>query len=281
MVTVPAYFNDRQRQATKDAGAIAGLNIVRVVNEPTAAALAYGLDTAHQGERNILVYDLGGGTFDVSLLSVEDGTFQVLATAGDTRLGGEDFDQRLIGYLADLVKTKHRLDITQDAKAMGKLKCEAEKAKRTLSSQLSARIEIEGLGSDSRVDFSEILTMGQVRRTEHRTIQEDSRASNPGTEGCRHQQGRRVRIVLVGGSTRIPKIQSLVEEFFGKQASKGVNPDEAVAFGAAVQAGVSRTPTRSLIRFILPSRVLTRDAGADHCWRKGKSCQRLDAQGPS
>ncbi|KAK3392993.1 hsp70-like protein [Podospora didyma] len=236
VVTVPAYFNDKQRQATKDAGTIAGLNVIRVVNEPTAAALAYGLDK-EEGEHNILVYDLGGGTFDVSLLSQEDGIFQVLATAGNTRLGGEDFDQRVINHLAKSFNKKHKTDIRQDLKAMGKLKREAEKAKRTLSSQLSTRIEIEGLANG--IDFSETLTRAKFEELNMDLFKETLQPVEQVLKDANFERGGVTDIVLVGGSTRIPKIQSLVEEFFGgKKASKGVNPDEAVAFGAAVQGGI-------------------------------------------
>ncbi|KAK0731445.1 molecular chaperone bip1 [Lasiosphaeris hirsuta] len=245
VVTVPAYFNDKQRQATKDAGTIAGLNVLRVVNEPTAAALAYGLNKA--GEHQVLVYDLGGGTFDVSLLSLEDGAFQVLATAGNTRLGGEDFDQRVIGHLAKKVKAHHGVDVTKDTKAMGKLKREAEKAKRTLSSQHSARIEIEGLVSG--VDFSETLTRA---RFEELNMDLFKRTMQPVEQVLRDAKVNKADvtdIVLVGGSTRIPKIQKMVEEFFGKSVSKGINPDEAVAFGAAVQAAIlgGEEPTEGIV----------------------------------
>ncbi|KAK1754988.1 hsp70-like protein [Echria macrotheca] len=235
VVTVPAYFNDRQRQATKDAGAIAGLNVVRVLNEPTAAALAYGLNKGGD-ERHVLVYDLGGGTFDVSLLSLEGGAFQVLATAGDTRLGGEDFDQRVIDHLARTAKAKHRIDITSDAKAMGKLKREAEKAKRTLSSQLSARIEIESLAKG--IDFAETLTRAKFEELNADLFEKTLNPVRQVLKDAKVDKRDVDDIVLVGGSTRIPKVQSLVESFFGKKASTGVNPDEAVAFGAAVQAGI-------------------------------------------
>ncbi|KAK3329431.1 putative Hsp70 chaperone BiP/Kar2 [Apodospora peruviana] len=236
VVTVPAYFNDKQRQATKDAGTIAGLNVLRVVNEPTAAALAYGLDKRGE-ERQVLVYDLGGGTFDVSLLSLEDGVFQVLSTAGITRLGGEDFDNRVIDHLAKKFNKKNEgLDITKDAKAMGKLKREAEKAKRTLSSQMSTRVEIDGLFDG--VDFSETLTRA---RFEELNLDLFKRTLKPVEQVLKDAGVSKEDvgdIVLVGGSTRIPKIEMMVEEFFGKKVSKGVNPDEAVAFGAAVQAGI-------------------------------------------
>ncbi|KAL2134157.1 hypothetical protein VTI74DRAFT_919 [Chaetomium olivicolor] len=235
VVTVPAYFNDKQRQATKDAGTIAGLNVVRVVNEPTAAALAYGIDKV-EGEHQVLVYDLGGGTFDVSLLALEGGTFQVLATAGNTRLGGEDFDNRVISYLADVFKGKHQLDLTKDLKAMGKLKREAEKAKRTLSSQLSTRIEIESLFNG--IDFSETLTRAKFEQLNMELFKKTLGPVEQVLRDAKVDKADVTDIVLVGGSTRIPKVRFLVEEFFGKKASGGVNPDEAVAFGAAVQAGI-------------------------------------------
>ncbi|KAF7547706.1 hypothetical protein G7Z17_g7536 [Cylindrodendrum hubeiense] len=236
VVTVPAYFNDNQRQATKDAGVIAGLNVLRVVNEPTAAAIAYGLDKT-DGERQIIVYDLGGGTFDVSLLSIDQGVFEVLATAGDTHLGGEDFDQRVINHFAKSYNKKNNVDITKDLKAMGKLKREAEKAKRTLSSQMSTRIEIEAFFEGN--DFSETLTRAKF---EELNMDLFKKTIKPVEQVLKDANVKKVEIddiVLVGGSTRIPKVQSLIEEYFnGKKASKGINPDEAVAFGAAVQAGV-------------------------------------------
>ncbi|KAL1891760.1 ATPase with role in protein import into the ER [Ceratocystis pirilliformis] len=238
VVTVPAYFNDAQRQATKDAGTIAGLNILRVVNEPTAAAIAYGLDKTNDStERQIIVYDLGGGTFDVSLLSIESGVFEVRATAGDTHLGGEDFDQRIINHFAKSFNDKHSVDVTKDPKAMGKLKREAEKAKRTLSSQKSARIDIESLYNG--IDFSLSLS-----RAKFESLNEDlfKKTLKPVTRVLEDAKANREDIddiVLVGGSTRIPRVVDLIEEYFGgKKASKGINPDEAVAFGAAVQAGV-------------------------------------------
>ncbi|KAL2168709.1 hypothetical protein VTG60DRAFT_6935 [Thermothelomyces hinnuleus] len=235
VVTVPAYFNDNQRQATKDAGMIAGLNVLRIVNEPTAAAIAYGLDKT-EGERQIIVYDLGGGTFDVSLLSIDQGVFEVLATAGDTHLGGEDFDQRIINHFAKAFNKKHGVDITTDAKTMGKLKREAEKAKRTLSSQMSTRIEIEAFYQGK--DFSETLTRAKFEELNADLFRKTLKPVEQVLKDAKISKSDVDDIVLVGGSTRIPKIQSLIEEYFGKTASKGINPDEAVAFGAAVQAGV-------------------------------------------
>ncbi|KAG5999939.1 78 kDa glucose-regulated protein [Claviceps lovelessii] len=236
VVTVPAYFNDNQRQATKDAGIIAGLNVLRIVNEPTAAAIAYGLDKT-QEERQIIVYDLGGGTFDVSLLSIDQGVFEVLATAGDTHLGGEDFDQRIINYFAKTYNKKHGVDITKDLKAMGKLKREAEKAKRTLSSQMSTRIEIEAFFDGN--DFSETLTRAKFEELNMDLFKKTIKPVEQVLKDANVKKTEIDDIVLVGGSTRIPKVQALIEEYFGgKKASKGINPDEAVAFGAAVQAGV-------------------------------------------
>ncbi|KAJ2990426.1 hypothetical protein NUW58_g2955 [Xylaria curta] len=236
VVTVPAYFNDNQRQATKDAGIIAGLNVLRIVNEPTAAAIAYGLDKTG-GERHIIVYDLGGGTFDVSLLSIDQGVFEVLATAGDTHLGGEDFDQRIINFWAKSYNKKNSVDVTKDAKAMGKLKREAEKAKRTLSSQKTARIEIESFFEGK--DFTETLTRAKFEELNLDLFKRTLKPVQQVLDDAKMKKGEVDDIVLVGGSTRIPKVQELLEEFFGgKQASKGINPDEAVAFGAAVQAGV-------------------------------------------
>ncbi|KFY72054.1 hypothetical protein V499_07778 [Pseudogymnoascus sp. VKM F-103] len=236
VVTVPAYFNDNQRQATKDAGIIAGLNVLRIVNEPTAAALAYGLDKT-DGERQIIVYDLGGGTFDVSLLSIDRGAFEVLSTAGDTHLGGEDFDQRVINFFAKQYNKKNDVDITKDLKTMGKLKREAEKAKRTLSSQMSTRIEIEAFHNGN--DFSETLTRAKFEELNMDLFKKTLKPVEQVLKDAKVKKEEVDDIVLVGGSTRIPKVQALIEEYFsGKKASKGINPDEAVAFGAAVQGGV-------------------------------------------
>jgi heat shock protein 5 len=236
VVTVPAYFNDAQRQATKDAGTIAGLTVLRVVNEPTAAAIAYGLDKTGD-ERQIVVYDLGGGTFDVSLLSIDNGVFEVLATAGDTHLGGEDFDHRVMDYFVKLYNKKHDVDITKDLKTMGKLKREVEKAKRTLSSQMSTRIEIEAFHEGK--DFSETLTRAKFEELNMDLFKRTLKPVEQVLKDAKVKKADVSDIVLVGGSTRIPKVQALLEEFFnGRKASKGINPDEAVAFGAAVQGGV-------------------------------------------
>ncbi|KAK7045728.1 ATPase with role in protein import into the ER [Paramarasmius palmivorus] len=235
VVTVPAYFNDAQRQATKDAGTIAGLNVLRVMNEPTAAALAYGLDKKGP-ESKIIVYDLGGGTFDVSLLSIEDGVFEVLATAGDTHLGGEDFDNRVIDYFVKSYNKKTGVDVSKNQRALGKLKKEVEKAKRTLSTQQSTRIEIESFENGN--DFSDTLTRAKFEELNmdlfRKTMKPVERVLKDAGVG-KHEVDE---IVLVGGSTRIPKVQQLLHNYFGKEPSKGINPDEAVAYGAAVQGAI-------------------------------------------
>ena len=236
VVTVPAYFNDAQRQATKDAGTIAGLTVARIINEPTAAAIAYGLDK-QKGERNILVFDLGGGTFDVSVLTIDDGVFEVLATNGDTHLGGEDFDQRVMTYLTKVFKKKTGKDPTTDAKALGKLKRETEKAKRALSSQLSVRVEIESFFEG--IDLSESLTRAKFEEINMDLFRNTLKPVENVMKDAGLKKTEIDEIVLVGGSTRIPKVVELLEGFFnGKTASKGINPDEAVAFGAAVQGGI-------------------------------------------
>jgi len=236
VVTVPAYFNDAQRQATKDAGTISGLNVLRIINEPTAAAIAYGLDNKG-GEKNILVFDLGGGTFDVSLLTIDNGVFEVIATNGDTHLGGEDFDRRIMDYMLKLFKKKAGKDASKDKKSIQKLRREVERAKRALSNTHQQRLEIEGFfdGADlsetiTRAKFEELCmdlfkkTLGPVEKV----LDDASLKKNQVDE-----------LVLVGGSTRIPKVQQLLQDYFnGKEPSKGINPDEAVAYGAAVQGGI-------------------------------------------
>jgi len=236
VVTVPAYFNDAQRQATKDAGTISGLNVMRIINEPTAAAIAYGLDKKG-AEQNILVYDLGGGTFDVSILTIDEGVFEVLATNGDTHLGGEDFDQRVMDYFLKLIQKKHSVDLSKDLKAVAKLRREVEKAKRALSSVHQVKVEIEGLINGE--DFSETFT-----RARFEDINGDlfKKTLDPVTQVLKDaglKKNEIDEILLVGGSTRIPKVQQLIKDYFnGKEPNRGINPDEAVAYGAAVQGGI-------------------------------------------
>ncbi|CAF0827334.1 unnamed protein product [Rotaria sordida] len=236
VVTVPAYFNDAQRQATKDAGTISGLNVMRIINEPTAAAIAYGLDKK-EGEKNILVFDLGGGTFDVSLLTIDNGVFEVIATNGDTHLGGEDFDQRVMEHFIKLFKKKTGKDIRKDNRAVQKLRREVEKAKRTLSSQHQTKIEIESFFDNE--DFSETLTRAKFEELNMDLFRSTMKPVQKVLEDADLKKTDIAEVVLVGGSTRIPKVQQLVKDFFdGKEPSRGINPDEAVAYGAAVQAGI-------------------------------------------
>ncbi|XP_037083527.1 endoplasmic reticulum chaperone BiP-like [Pollicipes pollicipes] len=236
VVTVPAYFNDAQRQATKDAGSIAGLTVMRIINEPTAAAIAYGMDKK-EGEKNVLVFDLGGGTFDVSLLTIDNGVFEVVATNGDTHLGGEDFDQRVMEHFIKMYKKKHGKDIRGNNRAIQRLRREVEKAKRALSSQHQVKIEIENFFEGN--DFSETLTRAKFEELNMDLFRGTMKPVQKVLDDADLQKKDVDEIVLVGGSTRIPKIQQLVKEFFnGKEPSRGINPDEAVAYGAAVQAGV-------------------------------------------
>merc|ERR1712102_2892 len=235
-VTVPAYFNDAQRQATKDAGVIAGMTVMRIINEPTAAAIAYGMDKK-EGEKNVLVFDLGGGTFDVSLLTIDNGVFEVVATNGDTHLGGEDFDQRVMEHFIKLYKKKKGKDLRKDNRAVQKLRREVEKAKRALSSAHQVRIEVESLFEGE--DFTETLTRAKFEELNMDLFRSTMKPVQKVLEDADMQKKDIDEIVLVGGSTRIPKIQQLVKEYFnGKEPSRGINPDEAVAYGAAVQAGV-------------------------------------------
>ena len=236
VVTVPAYFNDAQRQATKDAGLIAGLNVARIINEPTAAAIAYGLDKKGK-EQNILVFDLGGGTFDVSILTIDNGVFEVVSTNGDTHLGGEDFDQRIMDYFMKLIKRKYSKDISKDPRARQKLRREAERAKRALSSQHQVRVEIEGLAEG--VDLSEPLTRARFEELNNDLFKKTLSPVKKAMEDASFKKSDIQELVLVGGSTRIPKVQQLLKDYFdGKEPNKGVNPDEAVAYGAAVQGGI-------------------------------------------
>ncbi|TFK94634.1 heat shock protein 70 [Polyporus arcularius HHB13444] len=244
VITVPAYFNDAQRQATKDAGAIAGLEVLRIINEPTAAAIAYGLDKK-DGEFQVIVYDLGGGTFDVSLLSIEDGVFEVLATAGDTHLGGEDFDNRVIEYLVERYKTRTGTDVSSNLRAMGKLKREVEEAKRTLSNQQSARIDIESFEGGN--NFSETLTRAKFEELNMDLFRKTMQPVEQVLKDANVRKEDIADIVLVGGSTRIPKVQELLKDYFGKEPSKDINPDEAVAIGAAIQGAILSGDTDDIL----------------------------------
>jgi len=252
VITVPAYFNDSQRQSTKDAGAIAGLNVLRMINEPTAAAIAYGLDnkTNTEKEKNILIYDLGGGTFDVTLLTIEDGVFEVKATAGDTRLGGEDFDTRLVQHFTQDFKRKHKKDLSENKRSLRRLRTASENLKKTLSSSTQATIEIDSLFEG--IDYSSTITRarfeelcGDLFRQTFEPVEKvikDSKISKTNID----------EVVLVGGSTRIPKIQNQLENYFnGKALNKSINPDEAVAYGAAVQAALLSGVKDSKIQDIL------------------------------
>jgi len=249
VITVPAYFNDSQRQATKDAGAIAGLNVMRIINEPTAAAIAYGLDKKG-AEQNILIFDLGGGTFDVSLLTIESGIFEVKATAGDTHLGGEDFDNRLVDYFVAEFKKKHKKDLSTNERAKRRLRTACERAKRTLSSSTQAFIEIDGLFEG--IDFNTSLTRA---RFEDLCIDMFKKTMEPVEKVLRDakiSKGQIHEIVLVGGSTRIPKVQHLLSEFFNNRTlNKSINPDEAVAYGATVQAAVLTTTSSAKLSDLL------------------------------
>ncbi|CAK9186840.1 unnamed protein product [Ilex paraguariensis] len=239
VVTVPAYFNDSQRQATKDAGAIAGLNVMRIINEPTAAAIAYGLDkkASKTGEKNVLIFDLGGGTFDVSLLTIEEGVFEVKATAGDTHLGGEDFDNRMVNHFVAEFRRKHKKDISGNARALRRLRTACERAKRTLSSTTQTTIEIDSLYEG--VDFYATITRARFEDLNMDLFRKCMEPVEKCLRDSKIDKSQVHDVVLVGGSTRIPKVQQLLQDFFnGKELCKSINPDEAVAYGAAVQAAI-------------------------------------------
>ncbi|KAJ3176416.1 70-kilodalton heat shock protein [Geranomyces variabilis] len=237
VVTVPAYFNDSQRQATKDAGVISGLNVLRIINEPTAAAIAYGLDKKTAGEKNVLIFDLGGGTFDVSLLTIEDGIFEVKATAGDTHLGGEDFDNRLVSHFSEEFKRKFKKDLTSNPRALRRLRTACERAKRTLSSAAQTSIEIDSLFEG--VDFYTSITRARFEELCQDLFRSTIDPVEKVLRDAKIDKNSVDEVVLVGGSTRIPKVQKLITDFFnGKEPNKSINPDEAVAYGAAVQAAI-------------------------------------------
>lgn len=237
VITVPAYFNDSQRQATKDAGTISGMNVLRIINEPTAAAIAYGLDKKAVGERNVLIFDLGGGTFDVSILSIDDGIFEVKSTAGDTHLGGEDFDNRLVNHFVQEFKRKHKKDLTTNKRALRRLRTACERAKRTLSSSTQASIEIDSLFEGT--DFYTSITRARFEELNADLFRSTMEPVEKAIRDAKMDKASIHDIVLVGGSTRIPKVQKLLQDFFnGKELNKSINPDEAVAYGAAVQAAI-------------------------------------------
>merc|ERR1712059_234758 len=239
VVTVPAYFNDSQRQATKDAGVISGLNVLRIINEPTAAAIAYGLDNkkCEGKESNVLIFDLGGGTFDVSILTIEDGIFEVKSTAGDTHLGGEDFDNRMVDHFMNEFKRKHKKDIQGNKRAVRRLRTACERAKRTLSASAQANLEIDSLYEG--IDFYTSITRARFEELCSDLFKGTLEPVEKAMRDAKMDKSSVNDIVLVGGSTRIPKIQKLLMDFFnGKELNKSINPDEAVAYGAAVQAAI-------------------------------------------
>ncbi|XP_033752147.1 heat shock protein 68-like [Pecten maximus] len=251
VITVPAYFNDSQRQATKDAGMIAGLNVLRIVNEPTAAALAYGLDKNMKGEKNVLIFDLGGGTFDVSILTIDEGSiFEVRSTAGDTHLGGEDFDNRIVNHFVQEFKRKYGKDLSQNTRALRRLRTACERAKRTLSSSSEASVEIDSLFEG--IDFYSKLTRARFEDLCADLFRSTLEPVEKALRDAKMDKSKIHEIVLVGGSTRIPKIQKMLEDFMnGKQLNKSINPDEAVAYGAAVQAAVLNGDSSDVIKDVL------------------------------
>jgi molecular chaperone DnaK len=238
VITVPAYFNDAQRQATKDAGKIAGLEVLRIINEPTAAALAYGMDKKQGG--TIAVYDLGGGTFDISVLEIGDGVFEVKSTNGDTFLGGEDFDQRLVNYLADEFKKESGIDLRSDRLALQRLKEAAEKAKIELSSAMQTEVNLPFITADASgpKHLTMKITRAKLEALVDELIQRTIAPVKQALKDAGVSASQIDEVILVGGMTRMPKVQEVVKQLFGKEPHKGVNPDEVVAIGAAIQAGV-------------------------------------------
>eukprot|EP00004_Rigifila_ramosa_P003762 TRINITY_DN13_c0_g1_i7.p1 TRINITY_DN13_c0_g1~~TRINITY_DN13_c0_g1_i7.p1 ORF type:complete len:705 (-),score=212.44 TRINITY_DN13_c0_g1_i7:41-2074(-) len=250
VVTVPAYFNDAQRQSTKDAGTIAGLNVMRIINEPTAAAIAYGLDKKKGGEQNILIFDLGGGTFDVSLLTIEEGIFEVKATAGDTHLGGEDFDSRMVNHFAQEFKRKHKKDLAGNPRALRRLRTACERAKRTLSSSTQTTVEIDSLFEG--IDFYSSITRARFEELNADLFRGCIEPVEKVLKDAKLDKRSIHEVVLVGGSTRIPKVMQLLSDFFnGKELCKAINPDEAVAYGAAVQAAILSGETHEKVADLL------------------------------
>ena len=241
VITVPAYFNDAERQATKDAGKIAGLDVKRIINEPTAAALAYGIDKDSSKEQTILVYDLGGGTFDVSILQLADGTYEVLSTAGNNRLGGDDFDNRVVKYLVEEFKKSNGVDLSTNKSAMFRLKIEAEKAKKALSGMTQADINIPFIAVDaegSPVHFDMVLTRAKFEELIRDLVESTTNAVRQALRDAKIKASDLDQVLLVGGSTRIPAVQELVRRELGKEPNRSINPDEVVAMGAAIQGGV-------------------------------------------
>merc|ERR1712095_88805 len=252
VVTVPAYFNDSQRQATKDAGIISGLNVLRIINEPTAAAIAYGLDKkkGSTAESNVLIFDLGGGTFDVSILTIEDGIFEVKSTAGDTHLGGEDFDNRMVDHFLKEFQRKHKKDMTQNKRSVRRLRTACERAKRTLSASAQAAIEIDSLFEG--IDFYTNITRARFEELCADLFRGTLEPVEKALRDAKMDKSSIHDIVLVGGSTRIPKVQKLLSDFFnGKDLNKSINPDEAVAYGAAVQAAILTGETHESVSDVL------------------------------
>merc|ERR1719415_64497 len=252
VVTVPAYFNDSQRQATKDAGVISGMNVLRIINEPTAAAIAYGLDKkkGEGKETNVLIFDLGGGTFDVSILTIEDGIFEVKSTAGDTHLGGEDFDNRLVDHFIKEFQRKHKKDIKGNKRAVRRLRTACERAKRTLSASTQASIEIDSLFEG--IDFYTSITRARFEELNADLFRGTMEPVEKSLRDAKLDKSSIHDIVLVGGSTRIPKVQKLLQDFFnGKELNKSINPDEAVAYGAAVQAAILTGDTSEAVSDLL------------------------------
>ncbi|KAJ6322787.1 hypothetical protein OIU77_012600 [Salix suchowensis] len=253
VVTVPAYFNDSQRQATKDAGAIAGLNVMRIINEPTAAAIAYGLDkkATGAGEKNVLIFYMGGRTFDVSLFTIEEGIFEVKATVGDTRLGGKDFDNRLVNHFVQEFKRKHKKDISGNPRALSRLRGACERDKRTLSSTAQTTIEIDSLYEG--IDFYSTITRDGVEELNMDLFRKYMEPVEKCLRDAKLDKSSVDDVVLVGGgSTRIPEVQLLLQDFFnGKELCKSINPDEAVAYGAAVQAAMSSAEGNETVQDLL------------------------------
>lgn len=262
VVTVPAYFNDAQRQSTKDAGRIAGLDVIRIINEPTAAAIAYGLDKGSTKERNVLIFDLGGGTFDVSLMTIEDGVFEVRATAGDTHLGGEDFDNRLVDHFVKEFKRKFGKDLTTNARALRRLRSACERAKRALSTSTTASVELDALYDG--VDFYSSITRARFEELCGDLFRKCLNPVEQVLRDAKMDKGSVDDVVLVGGSTRVPKVQSLLQDYFnGKELCKSINPDEAVAFGAAVQAAILTGSTSSKVKDLVLLDVIPLSLGLE------------------